>query len=74
MLPLDVAPFDAEAGFAYGDIRAGLERRGAVIGPLDMLIAAHAVALGVTLVTSNGGEFRRVPGLKCENRASRGSR
>jgi tRNA(fMet)-specific endonuclease VapC len=45
-----------------------------VIGPLDMLIAAHAVALGVTLVTSNGGEFRRVPGLKCENRASRGSR
>lgn len=74
MLPLDVAAYDAEAAFAYGDIRAVLERRGAVIGPLDMLIAAHAIALGVTLVTNNDGELRRVPGLKCENWASHGSR
>ena len=73
MLPLDVAPYDAEAAFVYGDIRAGLEQRGAVIGPLDMLIAAHAVALGVTLVTNNDAELRRVPALKCENWASRGS-
>jgi tRNA(fMet)-specific endonuclease VapC len=39
----------------------------ATICPLDMLIAAHALSLGSTLVTNNEGEFRRVPGLRCEN-------
>ena len=47
--------------------RADLERRGVVIGPLDMLIAAHAAGLGITLVTNNSAEFRRVRGLHCEN-------
>ena len=70
MLPLDVAAYDAEAAFAYGVIRAGLEARGILLRPLDRLIAAHAIALGVTLVTNNEGEFRRVPGLACENWAS----
>jgi tRNA(fMet)-specific endonuclease VapC len=67
MLPLEVAPYGPEAASVYGDLRARLEHGGEVIGPLDMLIAAHAVALGVTLVTNNTGEFRRVPGLRCEN-------
>jgi tRNA(fMet)-specific endonuclease VapC len=67
MLPLEIAPYGPEAAFAYGDIRAGLERRGTAIGPLDLLVAAHAVSLGSTLVTNNTGEFRRVAGLRCEN-------
>ncbi len=48
----------------YGEIRVDLERRGAIIGPLDLLIAAHARSLGATLITANIGEFRRVKGLK----------
>lgn len=67
MLPLEVAQYDLRAALIYGEIRAGLERRGAVIGALDMLIAAHALSLGATLVTNNDKEFRRVPALRCEN-------
>ena len=48
----------------YGDIRAELERTGASIGPLDLLIAAHARSLGAVLVTSNVKEFRRVKDLQ----------
>jgi tRNA(fMet)-specific endonuclease VapC len=57
--------FDDEAARHYGDIRAHLESQGMPIGPLDLLIAAHARSLGATLLTANLGEFRRVPGLKC---------
>jgi len=67
LLPLEVVHYDLNAALAYGDIRAALERTGATIGPLDTLIAAHAVSLGVVLVTNNQREFRRVPGLRCEN-------
>jgi len=67
MLPLEVAQYDLGAALAYGNVRADLERRGITIGPLDMLIAAHALRLGATLVTNNEKEFRRVPGLRCEN-------
>jgi tRNA(fMet)-specific endonuclease VapC len=52
---------------AYASIRADLERRGQVIGQNDMLIAAHALALGAILVTDNVREFKRVKGLKIEN-------
>jgi tRNA(fMet)-specific endonuclease VapC len=52
---------------AYGDLRATLTREGQLIGSMDLLIAAHAVALDATLVTSNTKEFSRVPGLKIEN-------
>lgn len=62
VLPLDV-PADAE----YGGIRAELEAAGQPIGGNDLLIAAHAYALGLTLVTANEREFRRVRGLKLEN-------
>src|SRR5579864_7656884 len=52
-MPLEVAPFDDAAARIYGTLRAGLERAGAMIGALDTLIGAHALCLGVTLVTHN---------------------
>ena len=65
--PFRVLPFSQEAAFIYGDIRAALERRGTPIGPMDMMIAAHALAMDATLVTNNVREFKRVPGLTVEN-------
>ena len=62
VLPLD-APVDAE----YGGIRAELEAAGQSIGLNDLLIGAHACALGLTLVTDNTREFGRIRGLKVEN-------
>jgi tRNA(fMet)-specific endonuclease VapC len=56
-----------EAGHAYGMIRSGLETHGEVIGNNDLWIAAHAMASGLTLVTNNEREFRRVAGLKVQN-------
>jgi len=70
-LPLIVAEFDEEASEVYGEIRAVLEREGKPIGAMDMLIAAHAVSMGVTLVTNNEREFSRVPDLMIENWVSR---
>ena len=67
LMPLEVAIFDPEAAAAYGRVRADLERIGTPIGPLDALIAAHAVSLGITLVTNNTREFSRVPGLEVED-------
>jgi tRNA(fMet)-specific endonuclease VapC len=59
--------FDVAAASKYGTLRAHLEQIGKQIGPLDMLIAAHALSLDVTLVSNNVREFSRVPGLKLEN-------
>ncbi len=67
LLPLEIVAFGQEAAAAYGRIRATLERAGTPIGPLDTLIAAHALSLGVTLVTNNTREFERVPGLRVED-------
>lgn len=64
---LPVLPLEAPADRAYARIRAHLERAGQVIGGNDMLIAAHALSLGLVVVTDNLGEFTRVPGLACEN-------
>jgi tRNA(fMet)-specific endonuclease VapC len=64
---IDIAGYDAAAARHYGEIRTYLESNGQVIGAMDMLIAAHARSLGVTLVTNNEKEFGRVPGLKIEN-------
>jgi len=55
------------AAEAYGTIRAELERKGQMIGNNDLWIAAHAKAAGLTLVTNNEREFRRVRGLRVEN-------
>ena len=67
LLPLIVADFDYKAAESYGCIRAHLESSGTLIGPLDTLIAAHAVSLDVTLVTNNVAEFSHVPKLRVEN-------
>ncbi len=61
--PLEVVSFDEEAAHVYGDIRAALEKAGTLIGSMDMLIAAHAVSLGIPLVTNNTREFVRIPTL-----------
>ena len=63
----DVLPLETPADQHYGDIRAYLQQRGQPIGQNDLLIAAHARALGLTLVTNNVREFEKVPGLKVEN-------
>jgi tRNA(fMet)-specific endonuclease VapC len=62
VLPLEV-PADAE----YGGIRRAMEAAGKPIGSNDLLIAAHACAIGATIVTANTDEFRRIRGLKVEN-------
>ena len=67
LLPIHIAEYDIEAAMIYGEIRATLEAQGKTIGPLDMLIAAHAVSLGAILVTNNEKEFKRVRQLKVEN-------
>ena len=64
---IEVVPFDAAAALAYGSIRADLTKKGNLIGANDMLIAAHAKALDLTLVTNKTREFNRVEGLKIEN-------
>jgi tRNA(fMet)-specific endonuclease VapC len=61
------ALFDEAATFEYGALRKELERRGAPIGPLDTLTAAHALSLKWTLATHNTREFRRVPRLKVQD-------
>ena len=64
---IPVLPLDMPADADYGRIRAELETVGQPIGANDLLIAAHALALGMTLVTDNTREFGRVRGLKVEN-------
>lgn len=66
LLPFEIALFDRPATKTYGEIRSKLEKKGRSIGPLDTLIAAQAVSLGVRLVTNNAKELRRVPGLELE--------
>ncbi len=65
--PLEILPFDRDAFWQYGRVRASLERSGQPIGSLDTLIAAQALALDLTLVTNNTREFERVPGLRLAN-------
>jgi len=67
LAPLTILPFDEPAAWAYGELRAVLERKGTTIGSLDMLIAAHALSQQALLVTHNTDEFTRVPGLQLDN-------
>lgn len=67
LAPLDILPFDEIAMRRYGILRSHLEHQGTPIGALDLLIAAHALALNAILVTNNIREFKRVPGLAVEN-------
>lgn len=64
---IEILDFDARAAEEYGKIRATLERTGNPIGPLDMMIAGHAKALGYTVVTNNFGEFQRIKDLSLAN-------
>jgi tRNA(fMet)-specific endonuclease VapC len=64
---LPVLSLDAGADHIYAEIRLQLEQAGTPIGPNDLLIAAHALQLGLTLVTGNAEEFGRVAGLQVEN-------
>jgi tRNA(fMet)-specific endonuclease VapC len=64
ILSLEVAFFDDKAASAYGDIRSYLEKAGTPIGSMDMLIGAHALSLGATVITNNLREFKRIKGLK----------
>jgi len=64
---LEVLPLEAPVDRHYATLRRALGRRGKPIGPNDMLIAAHALCQGLTVVTANVGEFSRVPGLSVEN-------
>jgi tRNA(fMet)-specific endonuclease VapC len=64
---LEVLPFDEAAAGHSAEIRADLERKGSAIGAYDLLIAGHARSRGLTVITGNLGEFRRVEGLRCED-------
>ena len=67
LIPFEIVDFDYKASIEYGKIRAELEKKGSVIGNMDMQIAAHAKSLNLPLVTNNIKEFQRVDGLKIDN-------
>ena len=64
---IEILPLKEPADGYYARLRNHLEKAGTPIGPNDMLIAAQALSLGLTLITSNEREFARVPGLSIEN-------
>jgi tRNA(fMet)-specific endonuclease VapC len=67
LITLPIVAFDERSTQTYGQIRAGLERQGIVVGAMDLLIASQAISLGLTLVTNNVRELSRIPGLTLEN-------
>jgi len=67
LLPFEIVDYDFKASMEYGKIRAYLEKKGKVIGNMDMQIAGHAFALDLVLVTNNTKEFERVEGLVLDN-------
>jgi tRNA(fMet)-specific endonuclease VapC len=67
LAPMQILSFDSQCLWFYADLRASLEKQGLSIGPMDSLIAAHALSIDGTLVTNNIKEFMRVPKLKLDN-------
>lgn len=67
LITLEIVPFDERATQIYGQKRAELEKKGIVIGSMDLLISSQAMSLGLTLVTNNVRELSRIPGLILEN-------
>lgn len=65
--PFEILPYDENAARYYGKIRSQLENQGNVIGPLDMLIAAHALSNDLILITNNEKEFNRIESVRVEN-------
>jgi tRNA(fMet)-specific endonuclease VapC len=70
LIPLEILAYDERASKCYGEIRSELENQGKIIGPLDLLIAAHALSRDLVLVTNNEYEFRRIKSLRVENWAA----
>lgn len=64
---LEILPYDDQAAVNYGQIRTHLEKKGAFIDAMDLLVGAHARSIPVTLVTNNLRGFRKIPGLRVEN-------
>ena len=67
LMPFEIAPFDILAAYSYGKIRSSLEKRGEVIGPNDLIIAATVLSQNGILVTNNTKEFSRVKNLVWED-------
>ncbi|WP_462323665.1 type II toxin-antitoxin system tRNA(fMet)-specific endonuclease VapC [Desulfoplanes sp.] len=67
LTPFEILSYDDHASIYYGEIRSYLESKGNSIGPLDLLIAAHALSENLVLVTNNEKEFQRIPFLTVEN-------
>lgn len=67
LAPLEIVDFDFKAAQQYGIMRVNLEKMGTPIGAYDLMIAAHALSLGLVLVTNNEREFQRIPDLTVEN-------
>ncbi len=67
LLPFEIIPFDNEAAIIYSVIRSELEKKGNVIGPNDLIIAATVIANNGTLITNNENEFKRVRDLLTDN-------
>ncbi len=64
---VQVVPYGALAAYQFARVKAELAQRGELIGPYDLQIAAHAIALGATLVTHNTREFSRIEGLELDD-------
>lgn len=67
LAPLPIVSFDQDAAIMAARVRRQLEAIGQIIGPYDLMLAGHALVLGLTLVTHNTNEFRRVAGLVLED-------
>lgn len=65
--PFEIIDFNSSDGWKYGEIRADLEKKGTIIGGNDIMIAAQARRRGLTVITNNTGEYKRVDGLKVED-------
>jgi len=67
LAPFEILPFDDNDAEVFGKIRADLKKKGTIIGPYDLLIAAQAISKGLILVTNNVDEFKRVEGIEIED-------
>ncbi len=67
LLPYTIISFDDEASIIYSKIRGSLEKKGQVIGPNDLILAATVLANDGILITNNGAEFKRIKDIKIEN-------
>ena len=67
LAPVTILNYDDKAAMKYGIIRTELEKKGQIIGPLDLLIATHALSENLILITNNEKEFKKIKQLKVEN-------